>query len=186
MEEQENTTLDSQPEAQTNVGAADDKGAVSQPSDTLSLGELNTLLGKDFKDKETAFKSLKDTQSFVGKRKEDIAREVSGDTATLSNELKAIREDLFYKDNPQFAEHRGLISKLGGNPGEAVNTPEFKALFDKADGFNKSQNLKSVLVSNSRLASSRDNLTKASEALQTGNQSEAEALATKAVLDLIQ
>lgn len=184
MDEFENTTLDAQPEAQTNVGAADGNGAVSQPS--LTLEEINTILGKDFKDKETALKSLKDTQSYVGKRKEDIAKEVGGDTAELSNQIKQMREDLFYKDNPQFAEHRALISKLGENPAEAVNTPEFKILFEKADGFTKSQNLKSVLVSNPRLASSKNNLDKATEALQTGNQSEAESLATKAVLDLLE
>ena len=185
---EDNTTLDTLSDEQTNVGSADVEGAVSQPSASsaaLTLEQLNTVLGKDYKDTETALKSVKDTFNYVGKKREDVLKDVVGNTETLTRELKEIKENMFYQNNPQFAEHRALISKLGSNPEEAVSTPEFKILFEKADGFNKLQSQKSVLVSNPRLASSKDNMTKATEARFNGDIDSMEKHATAAVLDLL-
>lgn len=187
MYEEENITSDTlADESQLNSAAVDE--AVSQPkapADALSLSELNSILGKDFKDIETAKKSVKDTYSYVGKKREDIISEISGNTESLSKEVKEIKENSFYRDHPEFAEHRALIAKIGGNPEEVVSTPEFKSIFEKADGYNKLQSQRSVLVSNPRLASSKDNLSKAMEAQSTGNREAMEKHATAAVLDLL-
>lgn len=159
-----------------------------EPSkDSLTLAEVNAFLGKDFKDKETALKAVKDTFSYVGKKKEDIERDIlaSQDITKLSTELSSIRKDMFFKDNPQYAEHRKLIEKLGSNPSEVVNSEEFKGIFTKAEGFDKTQKLKTVLESNPRLSSSSDSLKKASETLiKEGYASpETEQLAVNAVKD---
>lgn len=185
MENEENTTLDSLLEGDANVAPAGDQGAVSQPSAALTLEAINAALGKDFKDTETALKSIKDTSAYVGKRKEDIAKEVGGNNDELAGQIKELKENMFYKDNPQYAEYRSLIGRLGGNPEETVGSAEFKVIFDKADGFTKNQNLKSVLTSNSRLAASKDDLTRAREAMNSGNREAAEESATNAVLNLL-
>lgn len=156
----------------------------SQP-EALSLQELNTFLGKDFKDKATALKAVKDTFSYVGKKIEDVAREISPDTKRLESELKQIKENMFYKDNPQLAEHRALLSKLNENPEVAVQMPEFKTIFEKAKGYDESQQLRTVLESNPRIQSSRDNLSQAREAMKAGNKELAETHAARAVLDLL-
>ena len=167
----------------------------SQPSqplvnndDKLSLDEINKFLGKDFKSKETALKSFKDTFSYVGKKKEDIEREIlsNNQTSALESQIKQIRQDMFYKDNPDYAPYKGLIQKIGGDPSEVVNLPEFKDIFEPAKGFKESQKLKTVLESNSRISSQRDILTKANEAMNSGNRSEAESLAVKAVLSTLE
>lgn len=82
---------------------------------------------------------------------------------------------MFYKDNPQYADAnvRALIDKLGTSPSEVVASPEFKAVFEKAKGFDDSQKLRTVLDSNPRLATSRDALTKAVEMRKAGASTDA-------------
>lgn len=64
-------------------GAASGEGGTDAGSEsTLSLDELNQSLGRDFKDKDTAVKSLKDTFDFVGK-----AGSYQESVKTLSNKL---------------------------------------------------------------------------------------------------
>lgn len=185
MEDQttENTTLDLLPE-EPHMSSAGNEGAVPLSTEpTLSLKELNEFLGKDFKDTATALKAVKDTFSYVGKRKEDIVKEVSSGTDNIASELKQLKENLFYKDNPDYAPYRALINKMGSNPEEVAQSPEFKAIFEKAKGFDDSQKLKTVLSSSPRLAASRDNISKARE---SQSPDEAARLATLAVLESLE
>lgn len=166
--------------------------------ETMTLDELNKFLGKDFKSKDSALKSVKETFSFVGKRKEDIEAEVRLSIATndktdeLSKQLQAMEDDRFYDKNPNLdsPEIRKFISTTGKRPQEVVAMPEFKAIFDKVTEYDKTQKLKTVLESNPRLSSSRDNLKKAQDlqAKPVGSvqeagrvQAEAGALAVDAV-----
>jgi len=186
MEPEDIITQDGQADAsQLNAPAPEgaDSNVPDNSPDTLTLAELNESLGKNFKDKATALKSFKDTFSYVGKRKEDIAKELGGNTEALANEIRQIKENAFFEKNPDYAPYRSAIIKMGQNPEEVVNTPEFKAIFEKTIGYDKSQSLKSVLVSNPRLAQSKDNLAKARE---SGNQEERERLATLAVLETLE
>lgn len=144
-------------------------------ADTMSLTELNNYLGKDFKDKSTALKALKDTFSYVGKKKDDIIREVksSEDLTKVYKELSDLKKNAFYDKNPQFAEQRALIDKLGSNPEEVVNSNEFKGMFEKVKGYDENQKLKKVMETNPRLSSSRDALSRATESvLKSGTPSE--------------
>lgn len=153
---------------------------------SMTLSELNQHLNKNFPTKESALKSIADTFSYVGKKKEDIAKELQANDglSKVSGELEAIRKDMFYKDNPEYASYRNLIEKVGGNPAEVVNLPEFKDVFTKASGFDTTQKLKTVLDSNPRLASSRDALSRAQDLQKSGgSQDEVEALIGNAVLD---
>ena len=66
--------------ANDNVEASDSNSAESpvtpQSSADLTLAELNAVLGKNFPTKEAALKSLKDTSSYVGAKREKIKEEV--------------------------------------------------------------------------------------------------------------
>ena len=143
---------------------------------SLPLAELNTYLGKDFKDTDTALKALKDTQSFVGKRKEDIASEIrveleakqataaagaanassggSSNTA-LESTVKSLQEDLFYTNNPQYKDMRDTIKAMGANPADVVQTDAFKKVFEKVQVANDVESKKSVVSSNARLAQTK-------------------------------
>lgn len=155
------------------VGSVASTGSTA---DAISLSELNTLLGKTFPNKETALKSIVDTNSYVGRKKEDIEKEVlakvsnTEETNKLSKQIEDMRKDMFYKDNPQYAtpEIKAMIEGLGGNPSEVVSKPEFKGIFDKVKGYDEVQNQRTVLDSNPRLATSRDALTKATDSLSKG------------------
>lgn len=186
MDENETITPDGQADGSQLNPPAPEAAVSNESPENLSLSELNTLLGKDFKDKATALKSVKDTYSYVGKRKEDIAKEVGGGNEMLASELKQIKENMFFDKNPDYAPYRSLMTKMGSNPEEVAGSPEFKNIFEKAVGFDASQKLKSVLVSNPRLASSKDNLTKAREAQQSGNSELADNLVARAVLETLE
>lgn len=166
-------------ESQLNSPAAE--GTVSDESQpkALSLEEINTALGKNFKDLPTALKSVKDTYAYVGKRKEDIIKEVGGNTSEIATELKTIKDNMFFDKNPEYAPYRKAMERMGSNPVEVANSEEFKTIFEKAKGFDDSQKLKSVLVSNPRLAQTKDALTKAREATTTD---ERDSLVAQAVL----
>lgn len=200
---EEDITFDSLPDEsqlnsageQNTVGNVADNGN-AQP-EAMTLSELNQFLGKNFTDKATALKALKDTFSYVGKKKEDIESEVkakiAGDnskTDALARELEEMRKERFYDKNPQYAEPsvRKLIERIGGNPSEVVNSEEFKTIFTKVADYDKSQNLRTVLESNPRLASSRDSFSKARDILSKSQNLSADKaivdeLATNAVMD---
>lgn len=163
----------------------------------ITLAELNATLGKTFPDKETALRSIVDTNSYVGRKKEDIEREVlsrvhnTEETAKLTKQVEDMRKDMFYRDNPNYAkpEVRAMIEKFGGNPIEVVAQPEFKTIFDKITGYDEVQNRKTVLESNPRIVQSRDVLTKATEAIAQSNGYRTESIENSianAVLELAQ
>lgn len=165
----------------------------SSPSEeAMTLAEINESLGKNFGDKASALKAFKDTFSYVGKKKEDIEREVlakvSTDTRTdaLAKELEEMRKERFFDKNPDLAPYRAVYEKIGGSPDEFFNSDAIKPMIEKARGFDQSQKLRTVLESNPRIASSKDNLSKAREMLtQPGaSKTEIESLAVKAVLDI--
>lgn len=152
----ENPSPETLADAATNVPAADGGGTVESPA--LTLAELNAYLGSDFKDTSTALQSLKETKNFVGKRKEDIAAEVRASMPmtqpdeSLKSDVQSLKNELFYTQNPQYKGYEGLISKLSNNPAEAVATPEFQQVFEKAKVADEVTQNKSVVSSNNRLS----------------------------------
>ena len=155
---------------------------------------LGEALGKEFKDDETALKSVKDTFSYVGgmgqKVKEletELEKAKGQQTPELTEKVNSLERDLldvkFYKDNPQYEAHKDLINSLGSNPEEVIKSDVFKSTYDKLEAHDKTEKSKSVLQSNSRLGKVTDKISKAKEALNAGNQDEAEASAVSAVID---
>lgn len=177
------------PAAQENVGSG------TPSADSISLEELNTFLGKNFTSKDLALKSIKDTNSYVGMKKEDMEKEINTrnannvDNQALAKQIEEMRKDNFYRDNPAYAtpEIRSFIEKMGSNPSEVVADVNFKAVFEKVKGYDETQKLRTVLDSNPRLATSRDALTKASEAIAGGARIEqVESSIADAVLATLQ
>ena len=141
-------------DAATNVPAADGGGTVVKPA--LTLEELNATLGSTFKDPSSALKALKDTQSFVGKRKEDIANEVKqylapSDVASKAD-VQSLRNELFYSQNPQYKPYQNMIGSMGADPSEVVARAEVKDVIEKAAKVDEVAQAKSVVSSNSRLS----------------------------------
>lgn len=152
------------PSPETLVGApleaaANGGGTVESP--VLSLAELNKFLGSDFKDPSTALQSLKETKNFVGKRKEDIAAEVKAGLqqntpeAASKADVQALKNELFFSQNPQYKGYESIIQKLGSNPAEVVNSEDFKPMFEKVQKADEVVNTKSVVASNNRIAQTK-------------------------------
>lgn len=193
MDNQDNitdTTLDGATlEEASSVGAAVSEspkgGSATAIADSLSLTELNHALGKTFTSKEAAIKAVKDTFSYVGKRKEDVAKEVVDTSKFISAER--YETDMFYAGNPDYTDLRQVIDSMakaeGKRPHEIVNSDAFKNVFEKVKGFNEVQKTRTVLESNPRITSSRTKIQEARQALKEGDEQGANNAAVRAALE---
>lgn len=200
----DNITPGSNPDV-NQLGTPGGQGAVGgqNPQEPIfTLSELKTALGKDFKDKDTALKSLKDTQSYVGRvgQLEGQLREfqgsnqtpaATGEIAAMKAQLEAIQEDNFFERNPDFKSLRPVVRTFAKANGkrleEVIELPEIKDLVNKVSGYDKSQSMRTVLESNPRLASSQDKITKAQGLAATRSRkalNEAGELAVQSVMDV--
>lgn len=180
--EDQNTTAEGQVDAsQLNAPTPDTAVAA------ITLDELKAITGKDYPDKETALKSIKDTNSYVGKRKEDIAKEVAPveKLTVMEQTIKKLETDMWFKDNPEHAALRPIIEKMG-NPADVINTPEYKAVFEKTKGFDEFQSKRTVLDSNPRLGQAGNKMEEARQALAQGKPQVAQAAALAAVNEIFQ
>lgn len=146
------------------VGNVTPDSEVRQDADSLSLQELNEHLGKEFPNRETALKALKDTFSYVGKKVETTSPQLDPSNMVTKEEFETA---MFYKDNPAHAENRDLLDALAAKHGvshsEAVELDAYKNVFEKVQGYEKSQSAKSVLESNPRLSAVRDSVSSSKE-----------------------
>ena len=76
------------------------------------------------------------------------------DVASKSD-VQALKNELFYSQNPQYKDYESLINKMGGNPSEIVQSSEFSTVFEKAKVADEVANTRSVVSSNNRLSQSR-------------------------------
>lgn len=172
-------------QANDELGAGNGAEAVDS---SLTLQEINDALGKNFKDKTTALKAFKDTFSYVGKagqvEKEltDARKKLDEKDSALS-EIKGIKEELFYSKNSQYEPYRTIISKMGTNPAEVVQSEDFKKIFDGLTELDKTKSAKSVLVSNPRIGQAKTKLDEARELEKVGQYTSSRATAVDAVLE---
>ena len=179
----EDITPESLPDG-ADVTSSGDEGAVDSG---ISLEQLNKHLGKEFKDVDTALKSLKDTFSYVGKKKEDIVKEVAetpnGDFVSRGE----YERKEFYRDNPEYKDMSNFIESMaianGVSREEVIKDESFSSMFEQVKGYRETQQKKSVLHSNPVLKKSGDALDKAREAANYGNRDLAEKTAAQAVID---
>lgn len=174
-----------------NVESSVSESSGSQPNqvqvEALSLDELNKYLGKNYPNKESALKSLKDTFSYVGKKKESVVKEAFDENKFISREQ--YEEDMFFSRNPEYTtpEMKEIIKSMakadGIRPSDVVEKDSFKKVFGAVKGYSESQNLKSVLETNPRIAQTKSLMKEAQEARMAGNKPLAEQLAVKAVMD---
>lgn len=179
-----NITQESLPDA-SQLNAADESGAVSSEAPALTLEQLNAALGKQFKDVDSAIKSVKDTFSYVGQKVEKVKEEIHSEGYISKSELDSL---LFYRDNPDYGQYRDVIdayaAKAGVSPAEAVRSDALSALISKAKTADSYQETQSVIETNPRLVASRDSISQAKDLLKSSGKSEdTDRLAVKAVLD---
>ena len=144
----------------SHVAPANGGGTVESPS--VSLAELSKVLGTDFKDPSTALKAIQDTKSYVGKRKEDIAKELASqqpqvDTASKSD-VQSLRNDLFISQNPQYKDYVNVLQKISPNLAEAAADAGFKVIFEKVKAADEVAQNKSVVSSNQRLSQTKSTI----------------------------
>lgn len=186
MDNQENITPDALPadNAGGQGAVADVKVPAEGEADSLSLKELNTMLGKNFSDKDTALKAVKETFSYVGKKTEINEDDLKAKGFVSRTEFE---KELFYRDNPDHVKNQDVLEALAKANGislrEASQIESYKKLFEGATNYEKSQSLKSVLESNPRLASAMSRTSNIQELKSQGRTDDARAEAARAIIE---
>lgn len=158
---------------------------VLQP-DALTLEEINSTLGRNYADKPTALKALKETFSFVGKKADEAAdaaatapTTTASDTANadataqaLADIQKELKTNKFYVNNPDYntPEAKELIESFGGEPEEVIQKDIFKKALKAIQSESVNDKSQTVMRSNSRVAATdSDYQTDFDSAQKTGN-----------------
>ena len=153
----------------------------------LTLDQLNTELGTRYQTVEAAVKGLKETRSFVGKAGQ-AQKDVPVDPEKFITRDQ-YEQDVFYSRNADLEPYKDIINArakdLGVRPADAVaNDSSLKATIEKLRGYDKTENAKSVLMSNPRLGQVTDDMAQAQEAAKKGDYQTAERHAVKSVTAL--
>lgn len=167
MEKTETPTEESQvEESQLNSPTGNEADSVVADN-SLSLEEINSITGMNYKDKETALKSIKDMKSQAGKAAdlEGKIKQAQADPQTSDEQVQALREQLnslteklnqseteaFFNSNEEYKSNRALIEKLakadGVSPREVVESDVYKSVA-------KEPEKRTVAASNNRQAPS--------------------------------
>jgi hypothetical protein len=180
----ENITPGTLPEQGGEGAVIGNQGAPAVPSDSMSLSEINSHLGKNFADKETALKALKDTFSYVGRKTEPDDELIKAKGYLTRAELE---NELFFRDNPGHAANKEILSAIASAKGttlaEAAKTESYKKLFEGASEFEKTQSLKSVLSPSPRLQQAIERGKSVVELKQQGRNSDAQTEAARTVIE---
>jgi hypothetical protein len=162
----------------------DTSSTATPKEDALTLSELNSILGKQFPNKEVALKALKDTQSYVGKKTEDAARELKEKGFLTREELE---NELFFRDNPDHANYKDTLEAIAKTKGislkEAANSEGYKNLFEGASKYEEAKKMKSVLESSPRLRQAVEKADSIKQLKQSGNYEAAQAEAAKLIAE---
>lgn len=164
MSQEENPTEVPQVEAESTPAATGDE-AVSD-ANSLTLEEINNLTGKQYKDKETALKSIKDMSSQAGKAADlegKLKEALESGTETpddvvkkLRDELRATQEDVFFANNPEHKENRkileGIAKAEGVSLADALNSDVYKEVFEAKKIAKESQSKRTIASSKNRQA----------------------------------
>jgi len=160
--ETENQTEETQVD-ESQLNSATGNEAESAATDSLTLSEINALTGKDYKDKDSALKSIKDMSSMAGKAAdlEGKLKEATkvGEPKTGDEQLQALQEQLsqtqtevFLANNPDHKDNRDLLEQLAKANNctveEATQLDVYKGVTEKV----ASQGARTVASPNKRVA----------------------------------
>lgn len=165
-----------------------DKNVEVSSDNGLTLEEINSLTGRDYKDKATALKAIKDTYSMVGKAGKVVSdnqklKEQLQEKDSKLEEIRQIKDTLFYSENPQYKPFKDTISAMGNDPARVVELDAFKKIFTDLSEYEKTKKAKSVLESNPRIGQAKTKLEEAKDLNSKGLHSNATDVAVAAVLE---
>lgn len=166
-------------------------------ADSVSLKEIvKQATGRDYPTDEQALEGIKNTYKMVGAvgkpqqtttpQNPSVPPELIAKLEEIDTLKTTLQETKFYQEHPEYntSEAKQLISALGKNPEEVIKQEVFKNAFEAIQA-RKSENTKSVAMSNPRLGAINDKITQARELAKSGNTGAAADAAVDAVIDLM-
>lgn len=175
---QPNNPSETVPDA-THVEAA---GGGENVGEALSLADINKTLGRNYADLPSALAGIAETYKYVGSKTApapaaQAQSQPVQDQGTVASkaDVESLKAELFYSKHPEYEGYRSLIAKMGSNPSEVVDTPEFKDVFEKVKVADDVSKQRSVVSSNSRLGQTKEATAGAVAVANAGGSSEAVA-----------
>ena len=189
MSDTKDTTSEAEVVEAPEVDTTGESGEVKETPKSFrdEVAEITGL--KEIPDDETARKVVKDMNSYTGKQKDQKSEEAKKEILDSGDFISKERyeSDMFFSKNDAYARDKDLIeaiaSKNGVSVTEAVELDSYKTVAEKITGFEKSKEGENVLKSNPRITATKDTMEKSRTALGEGNNTVAEDLAVKGVLE---
>ncbi len=165
-------------------------------ADSVSLKEIvKQATGRDYPTDEQALEGIKNTYKMVGavgkpqqttSQNPSVPPELIAKLEEIDTLKISLQETKFYQEHPEYntPETKLLISAMGKNPEDVIKQEVFKTAFEAIQA-HKSENTKSVAMSNPRLGAINDKITQAKELAKSGNAGAAADAAVGAVIDLM-
>jgi len=169
----------------------------SSAGESVALKDLlSEAVGRNYSSDEEALAAVKETFSYVGKKKEDIAKELSSvqkPTVDPSQYVskREFEDALFLSKNSEYEspEIKSLLNGLRGEGqslNDVANSDTFKSIYSKIKATDEIANEKSILHSNPRIGKASSALDEAKEAASKGDFSTAGDKAVKAVIESLE
>jgi len=197
--------LDAGSDTQTDVedvataeGAENVEAVNSETPEEAALRVLNQATGEQFKDLETAQKSIGELKSYTGMKKEDVAKklEETGEyvkASDLDSKLEglqaAMRDNTFFEKNADLAPFRSVIETVAKannqSVEEAVKDPVLSQVLEGKKEYDNISAQKTVMESNPRTLQANTKMEEAKKAAATGDQAKLESQVGGALMDHI-
>ncbi len=166
MENEQKPTQEAHPDASLENAAGGNEAVTETTVDPLAV--INEITGRDYKDLDTAKKSLKDMQaeaSSAGNLKQEIEtlksapqtdEELAKTVAELQAQIATNTTDAFFAQNQDHAANRSLLEKIAKADhitiAEAINSAEYKSIFEAQTVADSAQSKRTVADTNNRVA----------------------------------
>ncbi len=129
--EDENQTLEANPETEQNVPAAEgtqnDVVPMTTTPDALTLADINALTKHNYSSIDEARKGLENLRVAIGKKEIPVADpSLVSQVQSLTQQVK---ETSFYAEHPELKPHKDFLSKFG-DPEVALKDPVVKKAID--------------------------------------------------------
>lgn len=173
-DETQPSAADVQAEGGDEAGSpAPDQNKSATVESSLTLDEINSLLGKQYKDKDTALKSLKDMSSQAGKVADLLGRTEPKQEGDKDDRYRELEMEVFYARNPEHEANKNILEAFATQHKvsikEAVELPEYKELSDKLKGAEEAKERRTVVDSNRRQPVSDEYQEDRKKAMETGD-----------------
>lgn len=156
MDQKENAPESTHLGDESTPSASGDEAVTVTETNGLTLEDINALTGREYKDLESAKKSIKEWQAEASRAHQKPPEKEPGETNTdYEQRIKQLEVENFFARNQDHEGNRSLLEKIAKADGislaEAIDSPEYKAIYETQTSVKENQSRRTVVESNNRV-----------------------------------